>query len=75
MHKAARLFQEANGILNEVDEYLENNGISDKIYRCGNGISLEEIEAGNDITEEFVAWAENDFNLSPQNNKNERRKL
>lgn len=30
-------------------------------YRAGNGISLEELEYGNDITDEFVQWAEEDF--------------
>ncbi|MDF2950543.1 MAG: hypothetical protein K0S18_126 [Anaerocolumna sp.] len=63
MHKAARLHSEANKLMEDVNDYFEKNGIDEDVLRCGNGISLEEVELGNDIVDEFVSWAENDFEL------------
>ena len=69
MRRVVKLHKEADNLMQEIDEYFEskllssekfnNEGLS--VARCGNGISLEELEYGNDITDEFVAWAERDF--------------
>lgn len=69
MRKSAKLYKQARKLLNEVDEYLSENYNGDtesgmdglEPWRSGNGVSLEEIEYGNDVTDEFVEWADNDF--------------
>lgn len=61
MRRAVKLYSEANEIMKEVDLFFESKGISEDIYRCCNGISLEEIEYGNDIVDDFVKWADSDF--------------
>lgn len=59
LHRAAKMFAAASVIMSEVDEYFENKGIRSTQLRSGNGISLEEIEYGNDVTEQFCTWLEN----------------
>ena len=61
MHRAAAMYAKAARTMGEIDEYLESRGVSPEVYRAGNGISLEELEYGNDITDEFVRWAEEGF--------------
>lgn len=63
MHRVAQLNSEAKVLMEEVDNYFINKGLDIEELRCGNGISLEELEYGNDITNEFVVWAERNFNL------------
>lgn len=55
------MYAKAARTMGEIDEYLESRGVSPEVYRAGNGISLEELEYGNDITDEFVRWAEEGF--------------
>lgn len=63
MHKVAKLHNQANVIMAEVNEWFEKQGYGydDLFIRNGNGISLEELEYGNDITDDFVKAAEDDF--------------
>lgn len=61
MHSAAAMYAHASETMKEIDDYLLSKGISPDVYRSGNGISLEEIEYGNDVTDAFVAWAAEDF--------------
>ncbi len=65
MRRAAKLYSEANQLMTEIDDFFESKGISDDIYRCGNGLSLEEIENGIDIVDDFVKWANLDFSEIP----------
>ena len=61
MHKVASLHAEAFGIMREIEEYLINHGISIDAIRDGRGDSLEELEYGNDITDELCERIENEF--------------
>lgn len=59
MHMAASHFAKGTNIMGEVDQWFANQKIDEDIIRSGDGISLEEIEYGNDVTEEFCKWFEN----------------
>ena len=61
IHKVAKLHNQANAIMAEVNEWFKKQGYDDLFIRNGNGISLEELEYGNDITDDFVKAAEDDF--------------
>lgn len=61
MHRACAMYVKASELMQEIDAYMESKGISPEVYRNGCGISLEELEYGNDVTDEFVRWAEKDF--------------
>lgn len=45
-------------ISRRVDLWFESHGFTAEELRCGDGCSLEEIEYGNDIVDEFVAKME-----------------
>jgi len=53
MHRIAKNAKENQVLSREVDEWLEGKGYQCEILRSGNGYSLEELEYGNDITDEF----------------------
>lgn len=61
MHRAAAMYAKCAGLMEEIDGFLQSKGISPEVYRTGNGVSLEELEYGNDVTEQFVEWAEEGF--------------
>ena len=61
MHRAATMYAKAAKVMEEIDEYLQAKGAPPEVYRTGNGVSLEELEYGNDVTDEFVRWAEEGF--------------
>lgn len=59
MHRLARLSSEAAQLSQSIDEYFSNREYnvdfcSKKSLRSGDGVGLEELELGNDITEQFV---------------------
>lgn len=55
MHKVAQIHARAIEEMNQVEDWLENHGFdtSDLSLRDGGGCSLEELEYGNDITDEL----------------------
>lgn len=53
MRKIAKLNAMAAEEMKLVEGWLENKGFDIDELRCGDGCSLEELEYGNDITEEF----------------------
>lgn len=59
MHKLADLNNQAKRLSREIDEYFENKGFEIEVLRNDNGISLDELDYGNDITEEFCNAIEN----------------
>lgn len=59
MHRLARLQATANELSRELDSWLEKQGFDIEKLRCGNGISLEELNYGNDVTDELCDWIEN----------------
>lgn len=61
MHKIAELTKKAKELSCEVDQYFINKSFDIDELRCGNGRSLEELEYGIDITNEFCKDAEEDF--------------
>lgn len=61
MHKIAELSNKVKELSSEVDQYFINNGFDIEKLRCGNGRSLEELEYGNNITDEFCENIENNF--------------
>lgn len=54
MHQLAYLSAKMWTVSKEIEDELENLGFSSEMYRNGSGCSLEELEAGNDITEELM---------------------
>ena len=58
MHRSAKLHREASDISREIDDYFIGKGFEIKDLRSGNGRSLEELEYGNDITDDFCEWLE-----------------
>lgn len=60
MHRLARLSSETALLSKEIDEYFISRGYNvdvngfNKSLRSGNGFGLEELELGNDVTEQFV---------------------
>ena len=61
MHKVARLNAMSRALMREVDDYFISKDYDIEKLRCGNGKSLDELDYGNDITDEFVKEADNDF--------------
>lgn len=64
MRRVAKLSAEVASIMSEVDAFFESKGFDTEFIRSGNGLGLEELELGNDIVNELVACAENDFQSS-----------
>lgn len=60
MHRLAKLSQQAYALSREIDNYFVKNGYDIEKLRSGSGVSLEELEYGNDITDEFCEFVEND---------------
>lgn len=61
MHKIAELSKKIRELSGEVDQYFIDKGFDIEELRCGNGRSLEELDYGNDITDEFCQDAASDF--------------
>ena len=55
MHKLANITAQAKLLSREIDDYFESKGYDIYELRSGSGNSLEELDYGNDITDEFVA--------------------
>lgn len=60
MHRVVALERQAAQVMFEIEEWLLRNGVTKEdldnggFLRCGDGVSLEELEYGNDITELLV---------------------
>jgi hypothetical protein len=54
----AQLHKRAQSLMEEVEKYLKSKGFDVDRLRDGCGVSLEEFEYWNDITEEFCKWIE-----------------
>lgn len=59
MHRAARLSKAMDEEMRIVDDWFINRGFDIEKLRCGDGVSLEEIEYGNDVTDIFCEKVEN----------------
>lgn len=53
MHRCAVLNAQADAEMEAVEEWLQKRGIDTETLRDGSGCSLEELEYGNDITDEL----------------------
>ena len=53
MHRLARIYNDANKISLEIDLYFDKKGFDIDDLWQGKDFCLEELEYGNDITEEF----------------------
>ena len=60
MHKIAELSRKMRELSNEVDQYFIDKGFDAEELRDGGGCGLEELESGNDITDEFCENMAND---------------
>jgi hypothetical protein len=58
MHRVAKLNYKAAVISREVDNYFIEQGFEIEDLRSGNGVSLEELDLGNDVTDAFCEWFE-----------------
>lgn len=60
MHRVADLAQQKGRLMWEIEQWLLRNGLTEDdlenggYLRCGDGVSLEELEYGTDITEFLV---------------------
>lgn len=60
MHRVAALERQAAIVMGEIEGWLLRNGVAEEeLYsggylRCGDGVSLEELEYGDDVTELLV---------------------
>lgn len=60
MHRVATLERQSTLLMCEIEGWLLRNGVAEEdLYsggrlRCGDGVSLEELEYGEDITELLV---------------------
>lgn len=60
MHRVAIIQRQSDALMYEIEEWLLRNGVTKEdldnggYLRCGDGISLEELEYGEDITELLV---------------------
>lgn len=61
MRRIAALSTEVKYLSKEVDDYFINKGFDIEKIRDGNGYSLEELEYGNDVTEEFCENIESGY--------------
>jgi hypothetical protein len=68
MHRIAYLHATANKEMQVVEAWLENQGFDTSMQglRCGNGYSLEELDYGNDCTDELCKSMENGFGLTTE---------
>jgi len=62
MRRIAKLNNESAKLSREIDDYFINKGYDIDLLRSGNGESLDELDYGNDITDQFCEWFENKFN-------------
>jgi hypothetical protein len=60
MHSAANHFSIGGLLMREVDQWFDKQGFDVDQLRSGDGVSLEEIEYGNDITDAFCERLENE---------------
>lgn len=64
MHRVAELQRQSDRLIWEIEEWLRRNGVTEEdldnggYLRCGDGVSLEELEYGEDITELLVGKLE-----------------
>ena len=66
MRRVAALNNEADKEMKKIEDWLEKHGIGTSYTRGGGlrdgcGCSLEELEYGNDVTDELCEWIEKDF--------------
>ena len=60
MHRVAELQRQSDRLIWEIEEWLRRSGVTEEdldnggYLRCGDGVSLEELEYGEDITELLV---------------------
>ena len=66
MHRIAYFHATANKEMQVVEAWLENQGFDPSMQglRWGNGYSLEELDYGNDCTDELCKSMENGFGLT-----------
>lgn len=54
MHKVAKLHGQAIEISRVVDDWFISHGFDIDELRCGDGLSLEELDYGNDVTDILI---------------------
>lgn len=59
MHMLAKLTAQASLLDREINEYFESRGYDIDELRAGDGVTLDELNYGNDITEVFVRDMQN----------------
>lgn len=59
MHKIAEFQRKASDLSLEVDNWFIEHGFNMEDLRCGAGISLEELDYGNDVTDILCERIEN----------------
>lgn len=64
MHSIAALHAQASELMGQVEDYLAKHGYDIEEIRDGSGASLEELDYGNDVTEELCQRLEEGFGLA-----------
>lgn len=60
MHEIARLSKRTQTIVGEVEQYFRNRDYDIDALRANDGISLTELDCGNDVTEKLCKAIEED---------------
>lgn len=60
MHEIARLSKRTQTIVGEVEQYFRNRDYDIDALRVNDGISLTELDCGNDVTEKLCKAIEED---------------
>ena len=58
MHRLAWLYKRIQLLENEITDYFVGLGYSEDFLRSGTGRTLDDLQDGSDITDEFCAWIE-----------------
>ncbi len=61
MRKVAKYSRASQMLIHEIDDYFIDKGYDIEDLRSGDGKSLEELEYGNDVTDKFCDWIENEY--------------
>lgn len=68
MHRVATLQTQASISMKEIGDYLTQNGYDIETIRDGSGDSLEELDYGNDVTDELCERLEEGWGRLNDNN-------
>lgn len=61
MHKAAKLYLEANELMRKIESFFERKGIYPDELKESYEIDFEKLKCGNDVTDELVEHIKKEY--------------